>query len=55
MIGAPVPLFDASRYEAVTMTADGQTFYATKHPEDTGIDTITLISDWLAASKPEGR
>jgi hypothetical protein len=55
LIGAPTPLFDASRHENLQMTLNGQTFCATKHPEDMGIDTITLTSDWLAATRPEGR
>jgi Tol biopolymer transport system component len=55
VIGAPVVLFDSSRYENLRMTRDGQAFYATKLPPDTGTGTITFISDWMAVAKPEGR
>jgi Tol biopolymer transport system component len=53
LIGAPDFLFDSSRYQNLSMTRDGQAFYATKRPQDTGTDTITLISDWMAVAKPE--
>jgi Tol biopolymer transport system component len=55
VIGAPEVLFDASRYQNLWMTKDGQAFYATKRAQDVGTDTITVISDWLAVAKPEER
>ncbi|MHC5212562.1 MAG: protein kinase domain-containing protein [Planctomycetota bacterium] len=55
VIGAPEVLFESSRYETVHPTRDGQAFYVTKRPMDTGTDTITFVSDWMAVAKPGGR
>jgi Tol biopolymer transport system component len=53
VIGSPVVLFDASRHDLLRVTPDGRSFFATKLPPETGTDTITVISDWMAAAKPE--
>ena len=53
VIGAPVLLFDSSRYDLLRVTPDGRSFFATKLPPDTGTDTITFVSNWMAVAKPE--